>query len=642
MGAVTVTVPPETSLSSTLPYRTAADEAGDYKDAVERAVNKEFVDWPNEAGFEDLCEERGPIQIPVVGSIPVWAAGNLYRTGPGGRKIEGTPKGDFMINHWFDGLAHTHRFEIAPTVDGKGTEVFYSSRRQCEARIKYIQEHGASELFTFAQRSDPCVGMLGKLMSTFRAAALRRQRTHKNGIENVNVVVHFDMPGMAVSSQATKDDAAQLPTTMGHRTTLPSDLWISTDANHVQRLDPATLEPIGVAAQNHLHPELTGPLSCAHGHRDPATGDMLQYNLELGATPVYRVFRVSAATGSTSILATIRCRSGRLSGASLYAAGPEAVRGSAQTVDSSARPAYIHSFFMSEHYVVLCIPCTHIAHNGLKLLWARNVIDGIEPFSPANKTRWIVIDKQPQGRGVVAEFESDAAFFFHSINAYEEADARDGGDGGGDDGGGSSTRIVCDVIQYASSALLTALQYDVLTNRNNAGVEFYANPDNVKNSTAHLRRFHLCLPPIAADAASPKVRPAELAFTIASPHVGELPTINGRCYTRPHRYVYSVGNHGRSTLADSIVKTDTATRASLVWHAPQAHTPGEAIFVQRPVDQQGVQDEDDGVLLSVVLDGFAAKSYLLCLDARTMKEVGRAEVGFAIGFGFHGAHAKSG
>jgi torulene dioxygenase len=52
-------------------------------------------------------------------------------------------------------------------------------------------------------------------------------------------------------------------------------------------------------------------------------------------------------------------------------------------------------------------------------------------------------------------------------------------------------------------------------------------------------------------------------------------------------------------------------------------------------------EEDDGVLLVVVLDGHARNSYLLCLDARTLKEVGRADVPVAIGIGFHGAHNKA-
>lgn len=64
------------------------------------------------------------------------------------------------------------------------------------------------------------------------------------------------------------------------------------------------------------------------------------------------------------------------------------------------------------------------------------------------------------------------------------------------------------------------------------------------------------------------------------------------------------------------------------------HTPGEAIFVPDP-DRN---EEDGGFLLSVILDGEKGTSYLLCLDAENMQEVGRAEVGVAVGFGFHGCH----
>lgn len=50
---------------------------------------------------------------------------------------------------------------------------------------------------------------------------------------------------------------------------------------------------------------------------------------------------------------------------------------------------------------------------------------------------------------------------------------------------------------------------------------------------------------------------------------------------------------------------------------------------------------DDGVLLSVVLDGFKGTNYLLCPDAKTTIELGRAECEGAIGLGFHGTHISS-
>ena len=66
-------------------------------------------------------------------------------------------------------------------------------------------------------------------------------------------------------------------------------------------------------------------------------------------------------------------------------------------------------------------------------------------------------------------------------------------------------------------------------------------------------------------------------------------------------------------------------------------TAGEPILVGNPESD----DEDGGVLLSVVLDGTLGKSYLLVLDAKTMKEIGRAKVDGVVGFGIHGIHVSN-
>jgi len=50
---------------------------------------------------------------------------------------------------------------------------------------------------------------------------------------------------------------------------------------------------------------------------------------------------------------------------------------------------------------------------------------------------------------------------------------------------------------------------------------------------------------------------------------------------------------------------------------------------------------DEGVLLSVVLDGTRGKSYLLVMDAKSFAEIGRAEMETVVSFGFHGAHIKN-
>ncbi len=68
-----------------------------------------------------------------------------------------------------------------------------------------------------------------------------------------------------------------------------------------------------------------------------------------------------------------------------------------------------------------------------------------------------------------------------------------------------------------------------------------------------------------------------------------------------------------------------------VWREPGSF-PGEPVFVPRP----GGKAEDDGAVLSVVLDGRTARSFLLVLDAKTFSELGRAAVPHHIPFGFHG------
>src|SRR5690625_969179 len=88
--------------------------------------------WPllTQRQFEHLDEHRGPIKLHVKGKIPSFAAGSLYRTGPGQSAVEDTARGTHYVSHWFDGFAHTHKFDIvAPEEEGGETTVVYSSRR---------------------------------------------------------------------------------------------------------------------------------------------------------------------------------------------------------------------------------------------------------------------------------------------------------------------------------------------------------------------------------------------------------------------------------------------------------------------------------------------------------------------------------
>lgn len=473
--------------------------------------------------------------------------------------------------------------------------VTYTSRHQSQDFVKHIQEHGNGEVFTFAQRRDPCIGILGKVMSEFQPAEKAQKPRVVVGanVENICVAVHADVPGLPAPAASEKKNGSG-------KSSLPETVWITSDSAKMRRVDPLTLETMEVADQTAFHPDLKGFISCTHAHKCPRTGDFFNFNLELGAKATYRVFTVSAATGKTEILATISRR--------------------------DVPPAYIHSFFLTQNYVILCIPSTHFIKGGLQVKEERNILDAITPFAESQKVHWFVVDRM-RGRGVVAEFESDAGFFFHSVNSFEEP---------GDDG---SLNIFCDVVEYPNQDILRSLYYDVLVNRNKKGSDFYSEDSRRRGVLIRLGRYRLNINPRASGGASGKavVQKAEKDLTVLTPHAGELASINPNYNTRRHRYMYSLCNRGLSSLFDGIVKTDTATQEALFWNNEKGNTPGEPIFVPRP----GAVDEDDGCLLSLVLDGNNKSSYMLCLDARTMTELGRAEVGFPVGLGFHGLHTKA-
>jgi carotenoid cleavage dioxygenase-like enzyme len=67
------------------------------------------------------------------------------------------------------------------------------------------------------------------------------------------------------------------------------------------------------------------------------------------------------------------------------------------------------------------------------------------------------------------------------------------------------------------------------------------------------------------------------------------------------------------------------------WREPGTH-PGEAVFVPRPAGTA----EDDGVLLSVILDPARDRSVLVVLDAATLTERARAPLPHRLPYGFHG------
>lgn len=256
----------------------------------------------------------------------------------------------------------------------------------------------------------------------------------------------------------------------------------------------------------------------------------------------------------------------------------------------AAQPAYLHSFGMSSRYLVIA-EFPFVVNPMALLLWLRPYIENFR-WKPGRGTRFHVVERAT-GRAV-GSYEADPFFAFHHVNAFED----------GDD-------LVVDLVGYDDASIIDAFYVNRLEDATN------------ELPVGTLRRFRL---PVSG-----RKRPV-VAQTL-SPTCIELPSVDyARMSMRADlRYVYGVGLHDRQGFYDQLVKVDLADGSTRTWHEP-GHYPGEGVFVGRP----GRTAEDDGVVLSVVLDAAAGTSFLLVLDARTFTEVARAELPHPVLFGYHG------
>jgi beta,beta-carotene 9',10'-dioxygenase len=252
-------------------------------------------------------------------------------------------------------------------------------------------------------------------------------------------------------------------------------------------------------------------------------------------------------------------------------------------------PSYMHSFALTERHVVLLE--NPLVVNPLKLALGAKAFIHNYVWKPERGVRIHAFDRATGA--LTRSWTADPFFVFHTINAYEDGDA-----------------LVVDLCAYEDASVIELLELDRLR----AGT----------------------------DARGPEARPLRLTLgaggavetrVLADTDL-ELPRINYRARNgKPYRYIYGGSSDGAPFLK-RLVKVDLEDGSHRAWEEPNAWA-GEPVFVPR-VGGDGVETEDDGVLLSVVLDADAGTSFLLVLDAHTFTEVARARAPHHVPFGFHG------
>ncbi len=319
--------------------------------------------------------------------------------------------------------------------------------------------------------------------------------------------------------------------------------------------DPETLETVGVAEYDD---DVDGSLTTAHPHHDE--GYTYNYVTEFSRTSSYKVYRMPDGTREREVIATV----------------------------DRDRPAYMHSFGLTENYLVLA-EFPFVVSPLEMLVRDRPFIENYR-WKPGRGTRFVLLDRETGD--VVADPVAEPFFAFHHVNAFEREDGT----------------VVVDIVTYDDASVIDSLYLDEIRSED-FGIE-----------GGKLRRYRLNEDGVGSEALSDVPM--------------ELPRINYEHNTQRYRYTYGVGNRRPqpADLPNRLVKVDVEERETKVWEESGTY-PGEPVFVAAPDSEE----EDDGVILSVVLDTDAERSFLVVLDASDFTEMGRATVEHHIPLGFHGS-----
>jgi carotenoid cleavage dioxygenase-like enzyme len=317
-----------------------------------------------------------------------------------------------------------------------------------------------------------------------------------------------------------------------------------------------------------------GRITTVHPHLDEARHEAINLVTRYGAVSTY-VFRRVDTTD------------------------PGVLQGETLASRAVREPSYIHSFGMSERHVVL-VEFPLVVNPISLLLWLRPYIENFR-WKPGRGTRIHIFDRETGAH--VRSATADPFFAFHHVNAYDDADGS----------------VVVDLVAYDDASVIESFYLQRLSE-----------PD-VRIPPGTLRRLRVPLTESAESAERGTGR--RLTAEVMSPTPLELPSIDyARRNTSPDlRYVYGVSVRGERGFYDRLVKIDVRAGSTASWEEPECY-PGEGVFVGRP----GRTAEDDGVVLSVVLDAARGTSFLLVLDAASFTEIARAELPHPVLLGYHG------
>ncbi len=325
------------------------------------------------------------------------------------------------------------------------------------------------------------------------------------------------------------------------------------------RFNLDTLETLGTFSYDDTLPK-SKIWDSAHPHVDAKDGTIINYMVQFFPQTQYVIYTMKKGSNQRETLAQVPVK----------------------------EPAYMHSFAITENYVVLVEFPLFINPQDLQ---KGGSFASHYKWMPERKMRILLLSRK--NGELVKEFLVEPIFAWHHINSFEQKDS-----------------LIIDMAGYKNADTFTST------------VDVSQENDN----TARFIRYKLGIN-------SKEVFQKEIGPSI------EMPRINyARSNGKPYDYVwgYDDSQSVEKTGKRGLIKIDTATQFAHTWSEDNC-IADEPVFVAKP----NAESEDDGVILAPVLDTKKKKSFLLILDAKKFKEIARAEVPHHIPYTLHGEYISN-
>ncbi|KAG0230024.1 hypothetical protein BGW42_001187 [Actinomortierella wolfii] len=520
-----------------------------------------------------------PVDLEVQGKLPFDLTGFHYTVSPGIFEVkyskmvivDGEPDHEtrtFMFGHWFDNIPLVHQFALS----GDDNKIKYRSTmpaRRAEHKIRESQgflPNQPSSIF----RTDTNQSVFARLLST----------TSSNG-----------RPGLepcGASVEALPPFSAD-----GRRT-----IYCRNYANHILELDADTLTKRGILAWDEINPQFKGAHSSPHSHFDPVTRELINFTMDHGFNQTqYHFFSITDGEPHGSLIATI-----------------------------TAKTSHVHTFAVTPRYIILVVAPWTPTDGGVKYSWGASILETLA-FKRNEPAHFYVISRIK--RRHIATYTSEAFFFLHHVNAYEDAE----------------DNVYLDFAYYPDDTIVH--QFGLPSLLNGSPVPL-VRPElcrfELANVQVEAQRYEQYVAAVSGVSPVDKLRgfmrrvtntgaaydnPIKSSYTVpVATRVRslagiELPRINPIYRGLDYKFAWgvSLSDGGEGAMYDCIVKIGVKGDIQpIVWSEKNCF-PSEAVFVPpASIDHE----EDKGHLISVVYNAEEHRSFLLVLSAKDLQEVARA------------------